>query len=468
MEWLLLAIGLLLILGTGFFVAVEFSMIALDVPTVQRMVDEGDQGAEPLLKCLKSLSTQLSACQLGITLTTLLTGYLMEPSLGRLLQGPLMSWGLSESAAASMGLVAAMVIATLLSMLIGELVPKNLSIARSMQVGRLLARPQLMFTAVFRPAIILLNGFSNRVLHTMGFEAKEEISGARTPEELSSLVRRSAAMGTLDEQTAAFLDRTLRFSDRTAADVMTPRIRMETVDAEEPLESVIDTARRTGFSRFPVLGESPDDIRGVLHVKKAVAVPRARRADLVAATVMTDIGRVPETVHLDQLISELREASLQMAVVVDEYGGTAGVVTLEDLVEEIVGEVSDEHDRITPGVLQTASGKWYFPGLMRPDEAGAQIATLKVPEGGAYETVGGYMMAVLGRVAEVGDKVEAEGGILEVERMDGRRIDRIKFIPEERTPADQLTPVSDSRESGRGGRGSRIGRTDRAAGEVTR
>lgn len=470
-EWLLLAIGLLLILGTGFFVAVEFSMIALDVPTVQRMVDDGDQGAVPLLKCLKSLSTQLSACQLGITLTTLLTGYLMEPSLGRLLQGPLLSWGLSESAAASVGLVVAMVVATLLSMLIGELVPKNLSIARSMQVGRALARPQLMFTAVFRPAIIVLNGFSNRVLHTMGFEAKEEISGARTPEELSSLVRRSAAMGTLDEQTATFLDRTLRFSDRTAADVMTPRIRMETVDADQPLEEVIETARRTGFSRFPVLGESPDDIRGVLHVKKAVAVPRERRPDLVAATVMTDIGRVPETVHLDQLISELREASLQMAVVVDEYGGTAGVVTLEDLVEEIVGEVSDEHDRITPGVLQTASGKWYFPGLMRPDEARAQIATLKVPEGGAYETVGGYMMAVLGRVPEVGDKVEVDGGILEVERMDGRRIDRIKFIPEERTPADELTPVSDSRESGRGGRSGRIGRighTDRAAGGVSR
>lgn len=466
-EWLLLGLGLLLILGTGFFVAVEFSMIALDVPTVQRMVDDGDRGAEPLLKCLKSLSTQLSACQLGITLTTLLTGYLMEPSLGRLLQGPLIAWGLNEAVAASVGLVVAMIIATLLSMLIGELVPKNLSIARSMQVGRALARPQLVFTAIFKPVIVLLNGFSNRVLHTMGFEAKEEISGARTPEELSSLVRRSAAMGTLDEQTATFLDRTLRFSDRTAADVMTPRIRMETVDAEEPLDSVLETARRTGFSRFPVIGDSPDDIRGVLHVKKTVAVPRHRRADLVAATVMTDIGRVPETVHLDQLISELREASLQMAVVVDEYGGTAGVVTLEDLVEEIVGEVSDEHDRITPGVLQTASGKWYFPGLMRPDEAGAQIAHLKVPEDGAYETVGGYMMAVLGRVAEVGDVVETDEGILEVERMDGRRIDRIKWVPQERTPADELTPVEE-KESGRGGRSSRIGNSDRAAGEVTR
>ncbi|QCU78442.1 HlyC/CorC family transporter [Citricoccus sp. SGAir0253] len=429
MEWLLLGLGLLLILGTGFFVAVEFSMIALDVPTVQRLVDEGDRGAEPLLRCLKSLSTQLSACQLGITLTTLLTGYLMEPSLGALLAGPLTAWGVPAASATVVSLVVAMVVATLLSMLIGELVPKNLSIARAMQVGRALARPQLVFTAVFRPVIFVLNGFSNRVLHLFGMEAKEEISGARTPDELSSLVRRSAEMGTLDAKTATFVDRTLRFSDRTASDVMTPRIRMESIAADEPLDSVIDIARRTGYSRFPVIGESPDDVRGVLHVKKAVAVPRAKRAELVAATIMTDVGRVPETVHLDQLLGELRSASLQVAMVVDEYGGTAGMVTLEDLVEEIVGEVSDEHDRVTPGVLQTASGKWYFPGLMRPDEVGAQVTGLRVPEDGSYDTVGGYVMARLGRVAEVGDAVEADGGTLVVERMDGRRVDRVKFIP---------------------------------------
>ncbi|MGM7670101.1 hemolysin family protein [Microbacterium sp. A93] len=429
MEWLLLAVGLLLVFGTGFFVAVEFSMIALDVPTVQRLVDDGDRGAAPLLRCLKSLSTQLSACQLGITLTTLLTGYLMEPSLGALLAGPLAGLGLDEATTATVSIVVAMTVATLASMLIGELIPKNLSIARSMQIGRALARPMLGFSLVFRPVIFVLNGFSNRVLHLFGMEATEEISGSRTPEELSSLIRRSAEMGTLDAKTAAFVDRTLRFSDRTAADVMTPRIRMESLEADESLESVIETARRTGYSRFPVIGDSPDDVRGVLHVKKAVAVPRAKRPELVAATIMTDVGRVPATVHLDQLLGELRAASLQVAMVVDEYGGTAGMVTLEDLVEEIVGEVSDEHDRVTPGVLQTASGKWFFPGLMRPDEIGAQITTLKVPEDGAYDTVGGYIMARLGRVAEPGDLLEVDGGTLVVERMDGRRVDRVKFEP---------------------------------------
>lgn len=440
MEWLFLVFGLLLILGTGFFVAVEFSLVALDPPTVQRAVDDGDKAAEPLLRCLKSLSTQLSSCQLGITMTTLLTGYVMEPSVGRLLQGPMRQLGLPEAVASSVSLVAAMVLATLLSMLIGELVPKNMSIAMPMAVGKALARPQLVFTAVFKPVILLLNGFSNRILHLFGLEAKEEISGARTPAELSSLVRRSAEMGTLDAGTANFVSRTLRFSERTAADVMTPRIRLETIESDQSLEEVIDAARRTGYSRFPVIGDSPDDIRGVVHVKKAVAVPRAKRAELAAATIMSEVLRVPETVHLDSLLTELRDANLQLAVVLDEYGGTAGVATLEDLVEEIVGEVSDEHDRVKPGVLQSAEGNWYFPGLMRPDEVTEQIPLLAVPDESSYETVGGFIMAELGRIAEVGDRVQVHGGLLEVERMEGRRVDRVRFIPQEQQSGDAGQP----------------------------
>lgn len=429
MEWLLLAAGLLLIAGTGFFVAVEFSLIALDQPTVQRAVDDGDAGAVPLLKCLKSLSTQLSSCQLGITLTTLLTGYVMEPSVGQLLEAPLAAVGLPDVAVASISLVLAMVIATLLSMLLGELVPKNMAIALAFPVGRALARPQLIFTAVFKPAIVLLNGFSNKVLHVFGLEAKEEISGARTPAELASLVRRSAAMGTLDAGTANFIARTLNFSTRTAADVMTPRIRVETIDAEQPVADIVAAARRTGYSRFPVIGDSADDIRGLVHVKKAVAVPWERRQNLEAGAIMTEVLRVPETIHLDALLAELREGNLQLAVVLDEYGGTAGIATLEDLVEEIVGEVADEHDKVRPGLLQSASGDWYFPGLLRPDELSEQIPGLSVPDEAAYETVGGYVMSKLGRIGAVGDTVPVGGGTLSVTRMDGRRIDRICFRP---------------------------------------
>ncbi|WP_081737870.1 hemolysin family protein [Arthrobacter sp. H41] len=429
MEWIYLAAGILLVLGTGFFVAVEFSLVALDQTYVQRAVDAGDKKAEPLLRCLKSLSTQLSSCQLGITMTTLLTGYVMEPSVASLLERPLGGLGLSGPAVATVSIVIAMTLATLLSMLIGELVPKNLSISLPFQVGRTLARPQLLFTAVFKPAIIVLNGFSNRVLHIFGLEAKEEISGARTPSELSSLVRRSAEMGTLDAGTANFLARTFAFSERTAADVMTPRIRMETIDSEQTVADVVELARRTGYSRFPLIGESADDIRGVVHVKKAVAVPRDRRAKLPAGTIMTEVLRVPETVHLDSLLRELRDANLQLAVVLDEYGGTAGVATLEDLVEEIVGEVADEHDKLKPGVLQSATGDWYFPALLRPDEVSEQIPLLVVPDEAGYETVGGFVMAELGRLGAVGDRVEVENGMLEIERMDGRRIDRVRFVP---------------------------------------
>lgn len=429
MEWLLLAAGLLLIAGTGFFVAVEFSLIALDQSTVQKAIDNGDTGAVPLLKCLKSLSTQLSSCQLGITLTTLLTGYVMEPSVGQLLKGPLAAVGIPRAAADSLSLVIAMVLATLLSMLLGELVPKNMAIALSFPLGKALAPAQLVFTAVFKPAIVLLNGFSNKVLNVFGLEAKEEISGARTPAELASLVRRSAAMGTLDAGTANFVARTLKFSTRTAADVMTPRIRVETIDADQPVSDILAAARRTGYSRFPVIGDSADDIRGLVHVKKAVAVPWDRRANLEAGAIMTDVLRVPETIHLDALLAELREGNLQLAVVLDEYGGTAGITTLEDLVEEIVGEVADEHDKVRPGLLQSASGDWYFPGLLRPDELFEQIPGLAVPDEAAYETVGGYVMSKLGRIAVVGDTVPVGGGTLSVTRMDGRRIERICFHP---------------------------------------
>ncbi|MGO3140488.1 MAG: CNNM domain-containing protein, partial [Galactobacter sp.] len=223
MEWILLGVGLLLILGTAFFVAVEFCFVALDVTSVQRAVDAGDAHLKPLLKCLRTLSTQLSAVQLGITLTTLLTGYVIEPSLGKLLLPVFESMGLNATASAATSLVVAMIIATLLSMLLGELIPKNLVIAEPLKIGRYLAGPQLIFTTVFKPVVILLNMVANWILARMGIEAKEELSGARTPAELSSLLKRSAQLGTVEADTARFLEKTLVFGDRTAADVMTPR-----------------------------------------------------------------------------------------------------------------------------------------------------------------------------------------------------------------------------------------------------
>jgi CBS domain containing-hemolysin-like protein len=286
---------------------------------------------------------------------------------------------------------------------------------------------QSAFTWVFRPAVSLLNGSANALLRGVGIEPKEELSGARSAEELSSLVRRSASAGLLEEDTATLLGRTLRFADHDASDVMTPRPRVAAVQRLEPAEAVLELARQTGYSRFPVFDENLDDIVGLVHVKQAVAVPRERRTEVPASALQSEALRVPETMKLDVLLGELRARGFQMAVVVDEYGGTAGVATLEDLVEELVGEVADEHDRTRAGIVRRGD-VISFPGILRPDEL-LERTGIRVPENGDYETVAGYVIAELGRLPVVDDEVPVEDGTLVVQRLDGRRIDRVRFVP---------------------------------------
>jgi CBS domain containing-hemolysin-like protein len=318
-------------------------------------------------------------------------------------------------------------VATLLSMIVGELVPKNFALALPRATAKIVVPFQVMFTTVFRPAVALLNNTANGILRGIGIEPKEELSGARTAEELTSLVRRSASEGSLDRDTATLLARTLAFADHTAQDVMTPRPRVASVDRSDTAENVIDLARRTGFSRFPVIDDSIDDVVGIVHVKQAVAVPRGKRAEVPVSALQSDALRVPETMKLDSLLAELRGRGYQMAVVMDEYGGTAGVATLEDLVEELVGEVSDEHDRSKPDVVR--SRDWFmFPGILRPDEL-LERTGVSVPEEGPYETVAGWLMSELGRLPIVGDVVETELGAFRIERLDGRRIDRVRYTP---------------------------------------
>ena len=431
-PWLLLGLGVLLTIGTAIFVAAEFSLVTVDRSSVQRAVDAGDRRAQGVMVAVKSLSTQLSGAQVGITLTTLVVGYLMEPSLGVLLEGPLEGSltraGVPASALPAVSLAVALLVATAFSMIFGELLPQNLGISAPLATARLVAGPQRAFTTGAGPLIRVLNGSANRVLHAFGVEPQEELSSARTPEELAALVRRSAQVGTLGESTAALLTRSLDFGSRTAADVMTPRVRMQAVRREESAADVVRLARRTGHSRFPVLDEDVDDVVGVVHLKSALAVARARREEVAVSELMSEALKVPETVRLDPLLVALRQQGLQLAVVVDEYGGTAGVVTLEDVVEELVGEVSDEHDRSRLGVVRRRDGSFSVPGLMRPDELRDRI-DLAVPDGSAYETVGGYVMARLGHVPVAGDEVDVPGALLRVDRMDGRRVDRLRVTP---------------------------------------
>ncbi len=423
----MLGVGLLLTVGTGLFVASEFALVNLDRADLEARQAAGESRLSLTISALKITSTHLSSAQLGITLTTLLTGYTMEPALSNLMSPLFTAWGVPDAAGRAISTIVAISIATMFSMILGELVPKNFALAIPRQTAKLVMPFQVGFTTVFRPAIAVLNGSANGILRGMGIEPKEELSGARTAEELSSLVRRSASAGVLEQDTASLLNRTLTFARLTTADVMTPRPSIHAVAAGDSVEDVIQIARRTGHSRFPVYDESMDDITGIAHLKQAVSVPRDRRADVPAAAIAEEPLRVPEAVHLDAVMAELRAKGYQMAIVVDEYGGTAGVVTLEDLVEEIVGEVLDEHDRSRAGIVRLADAV-VFPGELRPDEV-LDRTGIRVPEGDVYDTVGGFLMSTLERIPVVGDTAEIEDGTLEVARMDGRRVDRVKFTP---------------------------------------
>ncbi len=427
-EWVWFCVGLVLIFGTGIFVAAEFALVSLDRTELEARQGRGERGLGLVISGLRRTSTHLSSAQLGITLTTLLTGFIMEPAVVTIVSPWLRAGDLDDAAIASIATVVAVVLATAMSMIVGELIPKNFALAVPLRMAQLVMPFQLSFTVIFRPVVWVLNGSANGVLRAVGITPREELSAARSADELASLVRRSAEAGVLEVDTATLLGRTLAFSELTASDVMTPRPRMAALNASDPTRAVLERARSTGFSRFPVIDETLDDVVGIVHVKYALSLPREKRDDVpVSALMMTEPLRVPETMQLDSLMTELRGRGYQMAIVVDEYGGTAGIATLEDLVEELVGEVSDEHDKSRAGIVSTR-GVVTFPGVLRPDEVRAQIGLI-IPEEGPYETVAGFMMSELGTVPKVEDEITTEQGTLRVMRMDGRRIDRIRFTP---------------------------------------
>ncbi|MFY1696228.1 MULTISPECIES: hemolysin family protein [unclassified Solwaraspora] len=443
MEWILLGVAVLLIAANALFVAAEFAFVTVDRATVERQAAAGDRRSASLLRGLRTLSTQLSGAQLGITVTSLVVGFLAEPSLATVLRGPLGLTGLPDAATTAISLTLALILATCFQMIFGELVPKNWAIAEPLRVGRVVAGAQRGFTTAAGPLIRFLNGTANRILRAFGIEPTEELASARTPQELASLVSRSGAEGTLDAETAELVSRSIDFGERTAADVMTPRPRVRFVAADAPVAEVLRLAAATGHARFPVTGDGVDEVLGAVHFKHALAVPAGERDGRPVRSVMVELPEVPETAELDPLLATLRGRGLQMAVVVDEYGGTAGIVTLEDLVEEIVGEIADEQDRPTGRHLQAADGSWQLSGLLRPDEA-ARLTGLDLPEGRISDTLGGVIIEELGRLPRVGDTVMVvaddrehpdSDGLptavpvdLTVTRVDGRRVDRLLLL----------------------------------------
>jgi len=428
-EWYLLALGVALTLGTGVFVASEFSLINLERTELEKRQEQGERGLSASIRALKLTSTHISGAQVGITITTMLTGYLAEPSLAKILDPSLSFLGLSPATQKALSIGISLVIAALFATLVGELIPKKLALSLPLAVNKAVVRFQIAFTFIFGWLIWLLNTTGNTIVRSLGIDPREELSSARTAEELSSLVQRSASLGALEQRTADLITKTLELSQLTAADVMTPRTKLTSLDASATVQDVIALSHNTGFSRFPVFTGSTDDVDGIVHVKAAASVPREKRGMVPATALMVEPFRVPETMSLEKLMGVLRSHGLQLAIVVDEYGGTAGIVTLEDLIEELVGELGDEHDRAKVEITGGKDQSYSFPGMYRPDELLEKLA-VNVPEDGSYETVAGFLMSRLGRVAAVGDEVVIDSGVLRVERMDGRRVDRIRFVPD--------------------------------------
>ncbi len=406
----LLAVGLLLILGTAAYVAAEFSLVTVDRATVAKEAAAGDDRAKSLMAGLKSLSTQLSGVQVGITITTLALGFVMEPSLAALIERPLTATGLPAGAAGPIGSGLSLVIASALSMVFGELVPKSIAISDPLATAKSVITAARISTTAFRPLIWALNGIANGVLRIFAIEPQEELRSARSSAELQSLVRRSAAQGTLPARTAGLVYRSIAFTGKTAANVLTPRPRVRFVKATGTAQQVIDATLASGHSRFPVTGADSDDVVGLVHLKSAVAIPPGRRADVLISELMVEVPVVPETVPLDDLLDLLRRQGFQLAVVTDEYGGTAGILTLEDVVEELVGEIADEHDSPDPRAAKRHDGTWLLPGDLRPDEI-ASITGVSLPQDSAYDTVAGLILARLGRMAENADTVEVQATV---------------------------------------------------------
>ena len=422
-----------LVVANGFFVAAEFALVAVDRTALARDAERGDRRAQRVEGLVRHLSFHLSGAQLGITATSLVLGFLAGPLLADLLS-PLLG-SLGEGFAVALALV----LATVAQMIIGELVPKSLAIARPGPVSRTLGFAIGSYGLIFGPVIRFLDGAANRTVRLFGIEPAEELSQVRTVPEFELLFRSTALVGSLGEDSAGLLDRALRLSRRTAADVLVPRTGVSGLALEATVNDLVARSRRTGHSRFVVFGTDLDDLRGLVHVKAAYRVPRDDRDRVTVAEVMGDLLAVPESRDLDDLLGDMRATRHHLVAVVDEHGGTAGIVTLEDVLEQVVGDITDEHDvRGLELTRPVRPGEWSLDGGLHLDDVATDTG-LVLPEG-AYETLAGFVLDRLGRIPEPGDRVDEQGWQIVVEAIDRRRVSRLRVVrPPTGDPTEQPT-----------------------------
>lgn len=425
---------------TAIFVAAEFSLTALEKSAIDREAATGSKRGQKLKHAHEHLSFALSGCQVGITLTTLITGYLAEPVLAQFLR-PLLHKipQLSDSSVDKISLALALIIATILSMTYGELVPKNWAISESMRIAKASAPFLMGFSAFFRPLINSLNSSANAIVRHLGAQPVDELASARSPQELDRIVQESALDGHLPAHTAQVVQRSLQFGNLSAEDIMTPRSRIETISADAVARELLERAEETGISRFPVVSGDLDSTLGIVHVKDAFPVPLDKLSTVTMRDLMKPLPRLPDSLDADTVLTTIRASGQQSALVIDEYGGAAGLITVEDIIEEILGDVRDEHDASMLDVLKRGSS-WDCSGQLRRDEV-VSATTYLFPDNQSFDTLGGLIMWKLGRIPEEGDELDlpCETQMLEdspdiqwhcrITHMDGRRIDRVLLTP---------------------------------------
>jgi CBS domain containing-hemolysin-like protein len=390
---------------------------------VARRAGEGDRRAKRVLGGLSRLSFHLSGAQLGITVSSLVLGLIVEQAFSPLIE-PVLGWfNVSAPASGAITVAVALAIGTSLQLVLGELVPKNIAISHPYPTAMRVGIPMIVANGVLSPIISFLNSAANRTVRLMGIEPLEELAGVRSMEELELIIRASGEGGMLTTEELGLLTRSIAFTANLTSDVMIPRVQVVGLPLTATVRDLQRASIDSGHSRFPVYGTDLDDIRGVAHVKDSLRVPASRRDTEALADHMRPALVIPDTQPLDTVLFELRTRGSGMAVVTDEYGGTAGIVTSEDLLEEIVGEIRDEHDT---GEMEVVNAPGEMSGLLHRHEVEAEIG-FAWPEG-RYETLGGLVTAELGRLPEKGDQVSIEGWTFQVESVDGFRVETVTLV----------------------------------------
>ncbi|MFE3856777.1 hemolysin family protein [Streptomyces griseorubiginosus] len=429
-AWLGLLAVLLLTLGTGYFVAQEFAYVSADRLALARAAEAGDRKAARALKVLERLSFMLSGAQLGITVTGLVVGFIAEPSVSALLKPVLTGIGIPEGAVGAISVVLAFVLATVVQMVIGELAPKNLAIAVPERLAKALASSTLAYLKVVGPVVHVFDGAANKLLRKVGIEPVEELHHGATLEELGHLIGESHEQGELPKETADLIDHALEFSDRTLDEVMVPRADAVFVRKDANLAEAVDLIAKHGHSNYPVLGDHPDDVAGVLGVRELMALPAGGFTDTTAGAAARRPLLLPDTLPLPNAVERMRSSGDEFAVVLDEHGGVAGVVTYEDIAEELVGDIADETDRITEIAVADGDG-WLVDAGRRLDEV-AEATGVELPEEEDYDTVAGLIVDRLGRFPTIGDRLTVElrdGGrvVIDVRTLDRHVPERVRI-----------------------------------------